>query len=163
MRKKSIALLLALVAFVVPVLAQNDFDTYPIRPMAELVSQHDVPENKKADFIISALPFPSKTAVTFTGEHRPIPKEKRDFILLWLQTRNLPKTNADPLVNEYRLVEGEVSYWVPVVKPLEPFFEKELKKGDLIVLYYFFMGGYSKTSREWVFVAEEFQKSPAGK
>jgi DNA-directed RNA polymerase subunit H (RpoH/RPB5) len=158
-----LAVLLAVSVFVGPALAQNDFGNYPMRTMADLVRAHDVPEQKNADFIISADPFPSKTTVTFTGEHRPISKEKRDFILLWLETRNLPKSNADPLVKEYRFVEGDVSYWLPVVKQLEPFFDKELKKDDQIVLYYFFIGGFSKKSREWVFVAEEFQKSPTGK
>ena len=149
---------LAIVAFAATALGQEGFAHYPIRPLVSLVAEHDTPEQKTVDFVISANPFPSKTAVFVTGERRAIPKAKMDFIKLWFETRGLPPERAEILENEYRFREGEKEYWLPVLKPLEPFLDKELKKGDGAVLYYFFLGGYSKTEREWVFVVEEFQK-----
>jgi hypothetical protein len=156
--KRAAACILLLVAFGGVARAQSDFDTYPIRPIVSLVKEHDIAENKTVDFVVSADPFPSKTAAIFSGEHRPIPKAKRDFMKLWFETRGLPPDRADVVANEYRFREGDRDFWLPVLKALEPFIEKELKKDDPAVLYYFFMGGYSKTDREWVFVVEEFQK-----
>lgn len=158
MRKLAAVALLGVLAFASVARAQGDFDTYPIRRLAALVQEHDKPENAKIDFVVSADPFPSKTGAFVTGERRPLSKEKKEFIKLWFTTRNLPADRADQIANEYRFTEGETDYWLPVLKQLEPFIDKELKKDDAVVLYYFFMGGYSKTAREWVFVVEEFQK-----
>jgi len=156
--KKAVIFVLGFIALAGQIHAQSDFDTYPTRTLISLVHEHDTPETKNADFAVSANPFPSKTAVSVVGEHRPIPKAKKDFVKLWFETRGLPTDRADGLENEYHFKEGDADFWLPVLKPLEPFIEKELVKGDAVELYYFFMGGYSKTAREWVFVVEEFRK-----
>jgi molybdopterin converting factor small subunit len=158
--------------------AQSDWNTYPVRPIADIIQTHSVEASKKVDLIVSADPFPSKTVVTYTGRHRPVGEYTNYFISLWVQTRNVPPENANMLVEEYLFREKDKEYWMPVHKLLAPHFEKELKEGDEVTIYYFFLGGYNekklrekkkdKTKEdtagtiedkvEWVFAVEEFQK-----
>jgi molybdopterin converting factor small subunit len=160
--------------------AQNDWHTYPVRTIADIIGAHSGEASQKADLIISANPFPSKTKAIYTGKSRPIGKRSKDFIKLWVQTRNVLASNADMLVEEILFREQDKEYWIPVIKKLVPFFSKELKEGDEIVIYYFFLGGYDeakliqkdsslsdkakkeealkvKAGIEWIFAVEEFQ------
>lgn len=156
--------------------AQSDWNTYPVRTIAEIIDAHSAESSPKSDMIISAQPFPSKTMATYTGEHRPISDYTKTFIKLWVETRNVPAENANMLVEEYLFKEKEKEIWIPVIKTLIPFIDKELKGGDNIVIYYFFLGGFNpKTLREkdlskpktneviedkikWIFAVEEFKK-----
>jgi|GEM_PF-3034994 len=170
-----------ILTFALPSFAQNDWHTYPARTLAELISSHSGEASQQADIIISANPFPSKTKATYTGKSRPIGKRTKDFIKLWVQTRNVPAANADMLVEEFLFREQNKEYWIPVIKTLVPFFGKEVKEGDEIVIYYFFLGGYDEAKLiqkdtnlsdqakneaaskatgkiEWIFAVEEFQK-----
>jgi hypothetical protein len=180
--KQVLYTLFLILTFAIPSFAQkNDWHTYPVRTIAEIINSHSGEVSQKADFIISANPFPSKTKAAYTGKSRPIGKRTKDFIKLWVQTRNVPASNADMLVEEFLFREQNKEYWIPVTKTLVPFFGKELKEGDEIVIYYFFLGGYDEakliqkdsslsekakkeaaskaTSKvEWVFAVEEFQK-----
>jgi len=169
-----IALLTALL--VLPAYAQNDWHTYPRRAMSELVEQHSAGTGQKPpDFLISADPFPSKTVAVYTGKHRPAAGRTADFIKLWATSRGVPQ-NAAKLAEEYLFKEKDKEYWMPVVSKLVPYLEKELKEGDEVMIYYFFLGGYNaKTLQDkdtsgakkveglpnrmdFVFVLEEFQK-----
>ena len=176
--KHLFALFLSLVVLTVGPRAQSDWHTYPARSIDELVRAHSGEASRKADLIVSADPFPSKTLVTYTGRHRPVGEYAKYFIGLWGQTRNLPPENAALLQEEYLFREKCKEYWMPVHKLLAPHFERELKEGDEITVYYFFLGGYNekrlrekkidKTKGdapgkledrvEWVFAVEEFQK-----
>ncbi len=170
-----------ILAFTIPSFAQNDWHTYPVRSIAELIEATSGEASQKSDLIISANPFPSKTKATYTGKSRPIGKRTKDFIKLWTETRNVPASNADMLAEEFLFREQDKEYWIPVIKKLVPFFGKELKEGDEIVIYYFFLGGYDEAKLiqkdsslsekakkeeaakatgkiEWIFAVEEFQK-----
>jgi len=163
-------------AFSVP--AQSDWHTYPLRGLSELVTQEQglVSETPKSDIVISAQPFPSKTVVTYTGTKRPVDELTRSFIKLWAQTRNIPAENAEQLVDEYLFKEKGTEYWIPVLQSVAPYFEKELKANDEIMIYYFYLGGFNPKSLyeksttkpkvsgrlsesiRWIFAVEEFQK-----
>lgn len=156
---------------------QTDWHTYPVRSIAELINQHSGEESSRGDIIISANPFPSKTTVIYTGKSRPISQETKNFISLWTATRNVPPENADMLVEEFLFKEKNKEYWIPVLKKMTPVFKRELKEGDEIIIYYFFLGGYNlkkiqekDTTRkepksvaedkiDWIFAVETFQKS----
>jgi hypothetical protein len=179
--KRILYTLLLILTFIIPSFAQNDWHTYPVRTIAEIIESTSGESSKKADLIISANPFPSKTKATYTGKSRPVGKRTKDFIKLWVETRNVPASNADMLVEEFLFREQDKEYWIPVIKTLVPFFAKELKEGDEIVVYYFFLGGYDEAKLiqkdsslsekekreaaskatdkiEWIFAVEEFQK-----
>ena len=179
--KQILYILLLIFTFTISSFAQNDWHTYPVRTIAELIDATSGEPSKKADLIISANPFPSKTKASYTGKSRPIGKRTKDFIKLWTETRNVPASNAHMLVEEFLFREQGKEYWIPVIKKLVPFFGKELKEGDEIVIYYFFLGGYDEAKLikkdsslsekekkeaaskatgkiEWIFAVEEFQK-----
>lgn len=156
--------------------AQSDWNTYPVRSINEIIAAHSGGESKKSDIIISANPFPSKTTATYLGKSRPISEETKNFIGLWVTTRNVPAENANMLAEEFLFKEKDKEYWMPVLKKMVPVFTKELKEGDEIIIYYFFLGGYnpkklqeksslkdkslqSSDEIEWIFAVETFQKS----
>lgn len=182
--KQILYIFFLILIFTIPSFAQNDWHTYPVRTIAELIESHSGEASQKADLIVSANPFPSKTKAVYTGKSRSIGKRTKDFIKLWTQTRNVPASNADVLVEEFLFREQDKEYWIPVIKTLVPFFAKDLKEGDEIVIYYFFLGGYdeakliqkdsslsekakkeaaskAKGKIEWIFAVEEFQKLAA--
>jgi hypothetical protein len=154
--------------------AQTDWYTYPVRSMAELIAI--TPPTGNPDLIVSANPFPSKTVITYLGKKRTIEGHARRFIDLWGETRNISPENKTWLVEEYLFKEKDREFWMPMVKKISPVVDKELKAGDEILAYYFFMGGYNpktlydkdttknkppftgKDQIEWVFVFEEFEK-----
>jgi hypothetical protein len=158
--------------------AQNDWDTYPLRAISEIVDQHSADTYQKPakpDMMISADPFPSKTLAVYTGKHRPVAGRVSSFIKLWAESRGVAE-NASQLAEEYLFKEKDKEYWMPVVSKLVPYLEKELKAGDRVMIYYFFLGGYNaKTLQDkdtsgakkieglpdrmdFVFALEEFQK-----
>ena len=156
MKMRFLLALLLVVASAGPARAQSP--EHPVRTIHRLITDHDIEANRNVDFVITADPFPSRTIVVFTGEKRAVDKARVEFVSLWFETRGKPRSDSKAFENEYQLKEGDVVYWLPVLKELEPYMDKELRKGDLIELYYFFMGGYSKSSRQWVFAVEEFRK-----
>ena len=180
MLKHLIRAILFLVVLPVSVYAQSDWHTYPARTIVNIIESHSGEVSSKSDLIVSADPFPSKTVVTYAGKRRLVGEYTKFFIKLWAETRNLPPENANMLVEEYLFREKDKEYWIPVLKPLAPSFDKELKAGDEIQIYYFFLGGYNeKKLREkdtskgktkekaigaiedkvtWIFAVEEFQK-----
>ncbi|HLM03524.1 MAG TPA: hypothetical protein VK400_20890 [Pyrinomonadaceae bacterium] len=157
--------------------AQSDWHTYPVRSIAEIIALHPPEATESADIIISAQPFPSKTTATYTGKRRPVGEHTKNFIGLWVETRGVPKENAQQLVEEFLFREKDKEYWIPVLKKVAPVFVGELKEGDEVVIYYFFLGGYNpkklrekstlkdksttpvEDKIEWVFAVEAFEKS----
>lgn len=158
--------------------AQSDWDTYPLRSVSELVQQEEglVKQTPRSDIIISAQPFPSKTIVTYTGVKRPVDSLSKSFIELWAESRGAPPETVDKLVEEYLFKEKGQDYWIPILKTITPFFEKELKPNDEIMIFYFYLGGFNPKSLNekstakiitttpfsdkirWIFAVEEFQK-----
>jgi hypothetical protein len=143
--------------------------------MAEIVVDTPVERGPKATFVVSGDTFPSRTVLTFQGKKRAIEGKSQRFIDLWFQMRNITRDPKAPLTTEYLFKEKDREFWMPVVPKILPYLEKELKAGDEIMAYYFFLGGYDAVETdqgtdkdtpliahpaeiEWVFVFEEFDK-----
>jgi len=176
--KKYLVIVVMLLLSATCVQAQSGWDTYPLRGISDLIQQEQTLVNKtpKSDMIISAQPFPSKTVVTYTGVKRPIDELSKSIIKLWTETKGLPAKNTEQLVEEYLFKEKENEYWIPVLKSITPYFEKELKANDEIMIFYFYIGGFNPKSLNdksttkittptplsdkirWIFAVEEFQK-----
>jgi hypothetical protein len=174
--KKSVCALILTVSATLNLFAQSDWNTYPVRAIAEIIAMHSGEPSKKSDIIISANPFPSKTSAVYTGQRRVVGEDKKNFIGLWVETRGVPKENAQQLVEEFLFREKDKEYWIPVLKKVAPVFAGELKEGDEVVIYYFFLGGYNpkklreknslkdksptvEDKIEWIFAVEAFEKS----
>ncbi|HEX8248048.1 MAG TPA: hypothetical protein VF599_07745 [Pyrinomonadaceae bacterium] len=170
--------LILTVAATLNLFAQSDWHTYPVRSIAEVIALNPVEASKNSDIIISANPFPSKTTAVYTGQRRAISQDTKNFIGLWVQTRGVPPENAAMLTEEFLFREKDREYWLPVLKKVAPVFGRELKEGDEITIYYFFLGGYNpkklqeksvvkdnppkpaaEDKIEWIFAVEAFQKS----
>lgn len=156
--------------------AQSDWNTYPARSIADVLALNPAEATSKSDIIISANPFPSKSSVTYLGKRRPIGEDTKNFISLWVDTRNVPRENAQLLVEEFLFREKDKEYWIPVITRVSPAFIRDLKEGDEITIYYFFLGGYNpkklqeknslkdkskivEDKVEWIFAVEAFERS----
>jgi hypothetical protein len=144
--KKLLFIILVTGAFLSTVEAQDDWHTYPFREITTLVQQEEKlyqSSPKKPELVVSGDPFPSKTLVTFTGAKRAAGFYTRSYIKLWISTRNAPAENADLLVEEFQFKEKGKEYWLPVLSTVAPGLEREVKPGDEIVIYYFYLGGFN--------------------
>jgi len=178
--KTLFAVILLSIPLVLCIRAQSDWDTYAPRGISALIEQEQrlVNNSPKSDLVISAQPFPAKTVVTYSGSKRPIDELTKFFIKMWAQSRNLPAENANMLAEEGLFKEKEREYWIPILRSIAPYVEKELKPGDEIEIYYFYLGGFNpkglrekdksfalspsneKDTIRWIFAVEEFKKSP---
>ena len=163
--------------FTVQINAQNDWHTYPARSIEEIVSLNPPESGRKGEIVISGNPFPSKTSAVYLGKRRKINELAKDFIKFWVQTRNVPAENADLLVEEMLFKANGKEYWIPVITRISPLFDKDIKEGEEITIYYFFLGGFNpkklnekrtvklesketlKDEVNWIFAVEAYEKS----
>lgn len=141
----AIPLLLLLVCCVT---GQDDWHTYPFRDLTTVIAGEQALYNKaeKADMVISAQPFPSKTRVTFAGKKRSVSEYGKSYIKLWNESRGMPASNADLLLEEFLFLERGNEYWMPVVKGTAQAIEKDLRPGEEVIIYYFYLGGFNSKS-----------------
>jgi hypothetical protein len=128
-------------------LAQDDWHTYPFRDLASVVAGEQALYDKtaKADIVVSAKPFPSKTRVIYTGQKRPVSELGVSFIKIWAETRNVP-ASVDFLLEEFLFLERGKQYWMPVHKGTAQAIAKNLDPGSEVVIYYFYLGGFDARS-----------------
>jgi hypothetical protein len=107
----------------------------------------------------------SKVEVVFTGESRPISKDRQTFIGAWFgMLRSDHKELAELYDREFLYKEGETKYWLPTSKPITKYFEKELKPGDKMDIYLISIGAYrNERNIDCVLLVEEFQTKKLGK
>lgn len=143
----SILLLFLLVSSVI---GQDDWHTYPFRDLATVIAGEQTLYEKtgKADMVISAQPFPSKTRVIFTGKKRALSEYGRSFIRLWSESRGMPASNVDLLLEEFLFLERGSEHWMPVVKGTAQAISKDLRVGDEVIIYYFYLGGFNPKSMQ---------------
>lgn len=165
--------------FAAGVSAQDDWHTYPFREVAVLVQQEQKIYDsltQKAEMVISAKPFPSKTLVTYTGVKRPLSSYAKSYIRIWFESRNPSLANTEVLVEEWQFKEKGKEHWLPVLKNTAALLSQRLQPGDEIMIYYFYLGGFNprslqlkSDSREkpesvevdavrWIFAVEKFEK-----
>jgi len=130
------------------VAAQSDWHTYPFRDLATVNAGEEALYDKtqKADMVISAQPFPSKTRVTFTGKKRAVSEYGKSYIKLWNESRGMPASNVDLLLEEFLFLERGNEYWMPVVKGTAQAIGKDLRPGEEVIIYYFYLGGFNPKS-----------------
>lgn len=145
---RPIALPLFLVLLGCTVVGQDDWHTYPFRDLATVIEGEQAIYEKsgKADMVISAKPFPSKTRVVFTGQRRAVSVIGKSFMLFWTESRNVPASNVDLLLEEFLFLERGKEIWMPVQKGTAQAIATKLKVGDEIIIYYFYLGGFNAGS-----------------
>ena len=134
--------------FALSVLGQNDWHTYPFRDLGSVIAGEQAlyDRTEKPDMVISAKPFPSKTRVIFTGKKRTLSEYGKSYIKIWNESRGMPASNADLLVEEFLFEEKGTEYWMPVLKGTAQAIERDLRPGVEVIIYYFYLGGYNPKS-----------------
>ena len=144
--------------------AQDNWDNYRPRTLKQLLEQlakvASEPEARKAHLeLLFTDSFPSRVAVTYTGEKRAIPAKRKEFIGYWAKSRGLRQEIVDLFEDELLFKEDSTEYWLPVQKQVIPFFAEELKKGDTVELYLIITGSRTEDGvPDWVFLVNEFKK-----
>lgn len=104
---------------------------------------------------------PVRVRVTYTGRSRAISAAKRLFIAFYMESVGIPEY-TEKFITEMLIIEGGVEFWLPVRDALLPSFEKEMNKGESIILFANWIGiTYSKRDGRGlhVFLVNEFEKS----
>jgi len=147
MYKTTYLVLIALISvWYVP--GQDDWHTYPFRDLATVIAgeQSRYDKTPKADMVVSAKPFPSKTRVIYTGKKRAVGEIGRSYMRIWAESRNVPAGNVELLSEEFLFLEQDKEYWLPVHKSSSQAITRDLKPGDEIIIYYFYLGGFNAKS-----------------
>jgi hypothetical protein len=103
---------------------------------------------------------PVRAQVTYTGLYRPTSAEKQRFIAFYMDSVRTPEF-AKKFVTELLFIEDGMEFWLPVQDVLLPSFEKEVRKGERVILFANWIGiTYPELngSRLHVFLVNEFEK-----
>jgi hypothetical protein len=138
------------------------YERYRPRTLAEIIRDHSDPKLLGAGgktVLLTGDTFPSKVRLIYTGESRKISPSTKQHLGLLVKSFGVAPETIAKYETELLFTEGEDRHWLPVVKDLIPFFEKELKKGDEVILYAEWVGAQNVGGAwEWVFIVNEFQK-----
>jgi Tfp pilus assembly protein PilF len=144
-------------------LAQDSWESYKPGTIKQIIQQHE-PElvtergQAKTVSIISADSFPSRVKVIYTGESRIVSAKKKELIVDWVISFRYKPETADLFESELLFKEGSVEHWLPVQKPVIPYFAQELKKGDEVTLLLVWAGARRDPEQtDWVFLVNEFE------
>jgi hypothetical protein len=141
---------------------QDQRGKYRPRTLGQIVKQHSqrVTDIKAGTYsLFTADGFPSRVAVTYTGQSRKIAPKRKEFIAEWEKTLTSGQKITELFEDEFLFVEDSVEYWLPVQKRLIPYFKQELKKGERIELLLMWIGAKKESEKvDWVFLVNEFEK-----
>lgn len=103
--------------------------------------------------------YPTSTRVRFTGEIRNTPDSTRTLIELWLVTLGKSKELANRFEFEFKVVEQDKEYWLPIQNPIPDRLKKEVKTNDEITIYLSWIGiKYENDRPELLAIVNEFTK-----
>jgi hypothetical protein len=138
------------------------YERYRPRTLSEIIREHSDPEvlqKNEGSMILTGDTFPSKVRVIYTGESRKISPAKKQHLDMLVKSFNVDQKVIDRYGTELLFKEGEDEHWLPVQADLHAFFQKELNKGEEVILYAEWVGAKKAGGKwEWVFIVQEFQK-----
>jgi hypothetical protein len=138
------------------------YERYRPRTLLEIIREHSDPkilQKNEGSMILTGDTFPSKVRVIYTGESRKISPPKKQHLDMLVKSFNVDPKVIDRYGTEMLFMEGEDEHWLPVQAGLQSFFQKELKKGEEVILYAEWVGAKKVGGKwEWVFIVQEFQK-----
>jgi hypothetical protein len=140
--------------------ALQDYERYVVRTLREIIARHlDSEATKGANVLLTGDTFPSRVRATYTGSTRKVPALRKQHLEMLAQSFNVDPKVIAKYETEMLFKEGNDEHWLPVVKDLIPFFEKEMTKGETVILYTEWVGARKINDKwEWIFLVQEFQK-----
>ena len=136
------------------------FERYKPRTLGEIIKAHSDPQLlERTDMMLTGDTFPSRVKVIYMGTSRKITPARKQHLDMLVTSFNVEPEVISRYETEMLFIEGTEEHWLPIQKQLIPFFEKELKKGDVVVLYAEWVGAKKISGKwEWIFIVNEFQK-----
>ncbi len=142
--------------------ALKGYEDYIPRTMREVIKAHSDPQvlsKNEGSMILTGDTFSSRVRVTYTGSLRKVTAAKKQHLDMLVTSFNVNQSVIDQYDNEMLFMEGSDEHWLPVPKKLIPFLEKEVRKGEEIIIYTEWVGAKKINNKwEWVFMVHEFQK-----
>jgi hypothetical protein len=136
------------------------YERYVPRTIKEIITRHSSSESlSKANVMMTGDTFPSRVTVTHTGESRKTPPEKMQHLEMLIETFKVSPEVVKKYETELLFREGSEEYWLPVQGGLLPYFQKELTKGETVIIYAEWVGARKVDGKWiWIFIVNEFQK-----
>lgn len=138
-------------------------DDYKPRTLKEVTAggpdMEDVGDEEET-IIVDVDILPSRVRATYTGSVRPLPQIKKEVLRHWAQLHaGLPEGYPDAYETEILFTENGAEYWLAAREESVPRFERELKRGEAVLLYLIRVGA-GKASDKWepMLLIERFQK-----
>lgn len=140
--------------------ALEGYERYVHRTLRGIISSHSNQETLgKSNMLLTGDTFPSRVRVTYTGSSRKIPPARKQHMDMFAGSFNIAPALIAKYETEMLFKEGPDEHWLPVQKDLIPFFEKELTKGEEVILYAEWVGARKVEDKwDWIFIVNEFQK-----
>lgn len=142
-------------------LAEFDFGAYQAITFADLNARHTddlLKASQKSDYVISAATFKYQLLVTFSKELRKITNNNKKVIAAWQQSLRVQADFVERYQQEFKVVFGKQTYWIPVQEALLPHMGSELHSGDTFELYVVVIGAINN---KLVFLTTEFKSDRA--
>lgn len=89
-------------------------------------------------------------------ECREIPSEKKEFLDYTFKTLGVFEKAKDIFNNEVLVETDTGNFWFPIQDELLKFWTKELKKGDLALIYTRYYGSISNPEDSWIITINSF-------
>jgi hypothetical protein len=138
-------------------------DDYKPRTLKEVTAEgpdmEDIGDEEET-VIVDVDTLPSEVRATYAGSVRPLPQIKKEVLRHWAQLyAGLPQGYTGAYETEILFTEDGAEYWLAVRGEAVPRFERELKRGEAVLLYLIRVGA-AKASDKWepVLLIERFQK-----
>ncbi len=151
-----------IVFFVItPAYADFDFDAYQRSSFAEIKTSHSVDllkTSRSSEYVISAATFKYRIPVIFSKQLRTITADNQAVIKAWQTTLRVPDDFINLYRQEFKVVFGKDTYWIPVQEELLPAMGSELHEGDTFELYVIVIGAIKD---RLVFLTTEFKSDRA--
>lgn len=144
-----------------PAFGQDSWARYEPRSLNTILEQHrqTLAETSSPDAAaFSADQFPSLATVRFTGEGRPLQREKLKFIEDYYTHFVRQPLSPNLFRQEFHFTEGDYSYWIPLQDALVADFVHEVKENDSVQIWTIWLGARKHNNEiEWVFLANGYE------
>jgi hypothetical protein len=138
--------------------AAGGWDRYVPRTLLSVIEANSSLVSPDAARAFSADDFPTRAAVIFRGQIRPIPESRLAFMREYFGTfRHLPE-QVRLFSHEVLCREGDTEYWLPIQSSVLTYFKRQVARGDSVDVFATWLGARRDGDRlDWVFTVNEFQ------
>ncbi len=147
--KYGVGFFLIVITFATFALAQSfPWDTFKPRTVKEVQALTTKAFGPDDSSYLATNFLESRAEVIFMGKSRPINAAHKDFIKIRASMLAEDKNYSNLYQHEYLYKEGDDEYWIATQEPVTKYFDKELKPGDKMTIFFISIGAYNKQFME---------------